>query len=500
MEQSAHSKVESISASSVEAMLLTIGDNGVGEDPRYGDDFSVVKLEIDRLSDTDYPEIARLCKRILQNESKDLRIAGYYLLAKIFTDGISGLLEGIELYYQLIKRFGDDCYPQRASAKSQTIAWLNNNKLSAFVNNIEIDSEADRLTVKQIQVLISALNNEITTLYADTVATWLSLNQWIKKNLPADSVTELKKTTAGSESVETVKVLSSEISSESMFSRSIDDVFLYLRKNGHVKQLIAMSRALKWSEVNLPLNENGKTQIEPPRDVIKFEVESLGVVVGSEEKLLEYESYFMESGCQFYLDLQYLIVKLAHKIDRPDVATLVKVYLTHLVDQMPEILDLTYCDGTQFACDQTRRWLLRKEVVSHQQASPAQNAGHESLENLENIIARVDATGLKIAIDDISRIEAKDRSQAFRLDLAKLELCIGQGRYDIALPLALELEAQVDMYRLHEWDKALALDLWDKLLAILKSNHGGIQADQQKIESVKGKICAVDLGYALRCL
>ncbi len=500
MEQSVQLKNETLSDSSVEEMLLPIGDKRVGVDPRYGDDFTFVKLEIDRVSDTDYPEIARQSKRILQTESKDLRVAGYYLLAKIFTDGITGLLEGTELYYQLIKRFGNDCHPQRDSAKSQTIAWLNNKKLSAFVGNIEIISEHDRAMVKQIQILISSLNNELSELYGDSVTTWMSLNQWIKKNLPSEPVPVLKKQSAGNELVQSVEVLGREISNEITFSRSISDIFSYLRKNSHLKQLIAMSRALKWSEVNIPGSEGGKTQIAPPREVIINEVNSSEELVGSDEKLLEYESYFMESGCQFYFDLQYHIVKLANKIGRTDVAAVIEAYLRHFVEQMPEILTLKYCDGMHFASTQTQRWLQRNELVTRQSVSAAHSDVGASLDSIESIIAQVDATGLKVAIDAISHIQAKDRSSSFRLDLAKLEICIGQGRYDIALPLALELETEVDRYRLHEWDKALALELWDKLLVIIETNNSGTQADKQKMESLKGKICAVDVGYALRRL
>lgn len=184
MELSSQQVMNSTQQSQVEELLLPIGDNLVGVDPCYGDDFTIVKREIDRLSDTDYQEIAKLCKKILQKESKDLRVAGYFLISKVFIEGICGLLEGVELYLELVRRYAVSCHPQRANAKAQTIAWLNNEKLSAFVKKIELTNDGERKSVIDLKSLITSLNNELTNLYGDEITKWTSLNPWMDKNLP----------------------------------------------------------------------------------------------------------------------------------------------------------------------------------------------------------------------------------------------------------------------------------------------------------------------------
>ena len=58
-----------------------------GQDPRYGDEFVLIKAEIDKLAFNDYNAVMTLAGEILQNESKDLRVVGYYLLASTYLHG-----------------------------------------------------------------------------------------------------------------------------------------------------------------------------------------------------------------------------------------------------------------------------------------------------------------------------------------------------------------------------------------------------------------------------
>ncbi len=486
--------------SSVEMMLLPIGENGVGEDPRYGEDFTAVKLEIDRLSDTDYPEVAMLCERILQEKAKDLRVAGYYIMAQVYNEGIFGLIKGVELYLELLKRYGVSCHPQRENAKAQTIAWLNNEKILSFVKNIDISDTKAQESVARLKLLITALNEELLELYDDDTVSWTSLGSWIERNLASVSEKlEDEQSTNNTISQESPGE-SVEITSELLYIRSVERLLSYLSDQDDLMKVIAVSRAVKWVGIDIPNSEAAITRIPPPREAVIAAVESKDQSKVKESSLFELESYFMESSCQFYLDLQMREMEIAKSIGRGDVAALIESFVRQLTQCQPDVIYLSYCNGMPFANEMTRRLINSLETRKQPQAAvdvvASERRDFES--QLSQMIDNVAVIGLTSSVDQASKLEVVDMSQAFRLDLSKIDMCITAGRADLALPLARKLESQVEKYRLAEWDKELALALWDKLLIILQTLDDCTQQSLEAIDELKGKICAMDLGFALR--
>ena len=47
-----------------------------------------------------------LAREIIENQSKDIRVAGYFMLANTYINGAKGLIDGLILYRLLLERFG----------------------------------------------------------------------------------------------------------------------------------------------------------------------------------------------------------------------------------------------------------------------------------------------------------------------------------------------------------------------------------------------------------
>jgi type VI secretion system protein VasJ len=488
-----------IDSSSLNELIMPIGDQGTGVDPRYGDNFNTVKQEIDRLSDTDYAEVVRLCNEILKHESKDLRVAGYLLLAKVYTEGINGLLDGVRLYYELIKRYGVDCHPHRETARLQSIAWLNSNKLVAFTNKIVVSTDEDRVNIAGLQSLIHSLNSEIISNYGETATTWMSLNPWIDKNLPSEIAKQITDVTQVVEPLPEVQTNVREISSELSFTRSVEGLLSYVAEQRDLLRLVAFSRAMKWSALTLPISERGKTQIQPPRRQVVAEIENHFDGQQAEKKLLDLETFFMEPGCQFYLDLQKREVDAASEMGRQDVQNLIENNLQQLLARLPTLLRLSFSDGTPFASEQTRRWISNLSG-ENTQGSVVQSEPVELPDKVNKILEKAGSTDLASSITMLDQINATDICDEFHIDMAKIDLCVAVGRTDLAFPLAKRLEELVNRYRLDEWQRSLALNVWDRLLMIHQSDNECLSDEDEKIKTLKGKICATDLAFALRTL
>lgn len=478
-------------------LLTPIGESGVGEDPRYGDNFSAVKAEIDRLSDIDYTKVKELCEQILSEESKDLRVAGYYLLAKVFTEGMHGFIEAVKFYVELLTQYGDRCYPQRETARLQAISWLNNDKFTAFVKGISINNERDKHDVANLNTLFDSLNERISNSFNDSTEVFKNLNSWIKKNSPIE---EPKVTSIPEESKDKLSSAANdtkEISNDLEFTRTVSELLSYIEKQEDILRLVAITRAIKWSSTVVPPDENGVTKIPPPRDAVISEVETSKATDVTDKKLFLLESYFMESGCSYWFDLQRYEYELALLAGRKDLANHIKAQVEQYVDRQPEILRLSFSDGKPFANELTRRW-VKKDIKATKSTHDEISASSSLQSSIDSVIDQSPVLGLAKSIEMLSGIEVKDSSERFQVELVMLDLCLNAGRSDVALPLAEKLESQVEKYRLFEWDKQMALELWDKLLVIMQQNNSPGQDEKLRVSELKGKICATDLGFALR--
>lgn len=493
----AEKTIENGSEVVLKKLIKPIGESGVGEDPRYGDNFSAVKAEIDRLSDIDYSKVKELCEQILSEESKDLRVAGYYLLAKLFTEGMRGFIEGVNFYVELLAQYGDRCHPQREMARLQAISWLNNDKFTAFAKGIEIDNEQDRHDVVTLKKLLDSLNEQISANFNDSTAVLKNLNSWIKKNSPKE-ISQVTSIPEGSKDKLSLAVSDKkEISSDLEFTRTVDELLSYIKKQEDIQRLVAVTRAIKWSSTVLPPDENGVTKIPPPRDAVISEVEAVNASDVTDKKLFVFESYFMESGCSYWFDLQRLEHELALSAGRKDLANLIKAQLHQYIDRHPKILRLSFSDGKPFANELTRLWVTKDIKVT--KSTDVEMSVTSTLQScIDSVTEQGPVLGLAKSIEMLSKIEVKDSSESFQVELAMLDLCLNAGRSDIALPLAEKLESQVERYKLFEWDKQKALELWDKLLVIMQQNQSLDQDEKLRIIELKGKICATDLGFALR--
>ena len=75
-------------------LLPVTADTPVGEDPGYHDDFLRIRDEMNKLSGADTGLICQLAESLLLTQAKDVRIATYYIWARLHRDGERGLSTG----------------------------------------------------------------------------------------------------------------------------------------------------------------------------------------------------------------------------------------------------------------------------------------------------------------------------------------------------------------------------------------------------------------------
>ena len=163
-----------------------------GEDPLYSDEFVLIKNELEKLSDNDYSAIVTLAEEILKTEGKDLRVAGYYLLASTYISGVDGFIQGLMLYRLLLENFYEDIHPLRPNSRQNTLQWLSNDKLFAFFKQA-----VDKASSKQISALmeqVELFNKTIISVTSEETlrltAIYYVTKETAKRVVPETSPTE----------------------------------------------------------------------------------------------------------------------------------------------------------------------------------------------------------------------------------------------------------------------------------------------------------------------
>ena len=104
--------------------------------------YMTLESEMMKRSGTDYQQCIGLCKDILLNRSKHLRVATWLCIGWFKTEQLRGLRDGILLLGELIDRFNDRLYPLDASQKSKILQRLNSDTRLHLVKKIPLGSEA----------------------------------------------------------------------------------------------------------------------------------------------------------------------------------------------------------------------------------------------------------------------------------------------------------------------------------------------------------------------
>ncbi|MCA9625689.1 MAG: type VI secretion system ImpA family N-terminal domain-containing protein, partial [Myxococcales bacterium] len=112
------------------ASLLEPINGGVGEDISYDEQFDEIKNETEKLSSLsgevcDWGSVAVTSREILEEKSKDFRVACYLATCKCREGTIDGVLDGLVLLKGITDKYWDDMFPplRRMRARAGMVGW-----------------------------------------------------------------------------------------------------------------------------------------------------------------------------------------------------------------------------------------------------------------------------------------------------------------------------------------------------------------------------------------
>lgn len=466
------------------------GDVAVGKDPGYDDDFQRMREEVNKLSGADVDLVAQLAQKLLQQSCKDLRVATYYLWARLHRDGEAGLADGLSLLAALMERYACDILPVRPNSRKMALEWLAGSRvlasLSLYPEVVKAESERTVAALVWLEHGVSrwpedqrprldALYGALSTRLAvsggvDAIVPQTGSDSLLRSSIPGPSASLIK---SGRDLLDSGRGLAS-------YLREQPEGWLAAHR---------LMKSLRWDTVHQvpPQNAQGITRLAPPRGEYRAHLKRLHLQQNWSELIDQVEQMYAEGVNHFWLDLQWYLHQALSKSAEPykSWADMVKHDLAMLLQRLPGVELLCWSDGSPFAEETTREWINQQVSGNRPEqwlpaAAPAPSAAACEILALEpEALAQADADGVEQALAWLAnRPDVQTGRQRWLLRLLMARVAEQCGKAELAIHLFTELDAAAQRHTFADWEPDLLFEVKARLLKLLRLKAQRNDADR----------------------
>lgn len=488
-----------------QAWLLPISAaSSVGEDPAYHDDFQRMREEVNKLSGADAEQVAELAQNLLLHRCKDLRVATYYLWARLHKDGEAGLADGLCLLAALVERFGATLLPARPNSRKLALEWLASGKV---LDLLLLYPEVVRAEASRTAAALAWLERGVTAwpqaqrpllgpLY-DALSARLAQSGGMDALVPQNSASPASPALpapvirSGRDLLDSGRALA---------------VYLREQPQGWLAAHRLM-KSLRWDTVHQapPQEINGNTRLAPPRADYRAQLKRLYLQQGWTELLDQVERIYAEGVNHFWLDLQWYLYQALSRQPAPQDgwADIAKRDLGMFLERLPGLEELRWNDGSPFADETTREWIAQHVSGNRPQtwlpvASAAPTTDPDDILPLESeALAQADSDGVDQALAWLAaRPGIHTGRQRWLLRLLMARVAEQHGKGELAIHLLGELDATAQRQALAEWEPDLHFEVKARLLKLLRTKAQRNDADKptlaRRMEALQAALVAID--------
>ncbi len=489
-------------------------DAPVGEDPAYDDDFQRMREEVNKLTGSDTDLVCALAEKLLTSRCKDVRVATYYLWARLHRDGENGLAEGLLLLAGLVQRFGESLLPDRKNSRRLALEWLCGGKvLDSLYRYPEVSLPAFEHSVGALALLESLFADwdvaKRPNLQGLTGALQARLSQSGGRAAvtPAPAAARTAATTPAAAQGHAALPPAQRIQSDRDLLDQARELSRYLRDEPQGWLASArLMRSLRWDTLHQlpPQDAAGRTRLVPPRSELRAQLKRLHLQQRWTELLEQVERMFAEGVNHFWLDLQWYACQALSKAGHPQElwADIIKRDVGMFLERLPELSLQCYNDGTPFADETTRQWIElhvrgnQAEAQLDVQASATVEA-NDVLVMESEALAIAASSGVDSAMAWISQLPDITTARSRWLQRLLMARVAEQGgKSDLALHLLQELNAPSLPLALQHWEPELMFEVRARLLKILRLKMQRSEGDKallaRHIDELTAGLVAID--------
>lgn len=474
----------------------------VGSDTKYDPEFIDLQTEIDKLSSpsslegADWKKVSQLSSVILAEKSKDILVAGYFAVSRIYLDQIVGLKVGLTVYHDLIITFWEDLFPpiKRMKGRINAVEWWieKTEKALMHIKPAPFSQEMKEGILTDLNAIEKLLNsylpapisvrpierafNNFKVLAAAKPAPAVSSQPENRSDLSKSETQaqEAPRATTPHPSIGEIASFSdAEKVMESGF-RAIEQAARFHLNSGLESPLgYRYMRLAIWGGIEaLPVTTDGQKTIIPAPDAQFWDTVKGLMIQGDLKSLLEVAEG-RASEYIFWLDLHYWIAKaltgLGVRYEKAKAAVIQEI--AFLIHRFPELPGLQFADGTPFADAETQAWIKTiglggvsggmgggSFTVSRKDATDKNEGmiGEEYLKALDLVKNNKLHEAVDLLQGHLRKSDSKRETLLWRIALSRVLLTA--SRIEIATPHLEQILCDTENYKLEAWEPELALD------------------------------------------
>jgi type VI secretion-associated protein, VC_A0119 family len=467
-----------------------------GEDIGYDDDFQLIREEVNKLSGTDSALICTLAEKLLIQGSKDIRVATFYVWARLHQDGETGLAQGLCLLAALLQRFGDDVHPRRERPRKAALEWLAGSKvLDTLTLYPEVNKSDFRLTVGALAKIAEVTGQWDDSAQPELGALYGALENRMAQSGGVDAV--VPQNSGAEEPVKTTSAAFVDSGHAITSGRELMDqakrLAKYLRDqpdgwlSGH-----RLMKSVRWDTLNqLPaLDAEGRTRLVPPKAEYRAQLKRLYLQQSWMELLEQADRMFAEGVNHLWLDLQWYLHQALGKLGgiHEKWGEILRQDLQGMLNRLHGVESLAYSDGSAFADEVTLNWISQSVLDSVEgwsnDASGANAPVQDDILLLEpEALALADKEGIDAALNWLqTRPGADSRRNRWLLRLLMARVAEQYGKNELATHLLAELNEAAEGLTLTSWEPDLLFEVKARTLRLLRMKASRSESDKQRLQ------------------
>ncbi|GLK89275.1 type VI secretion system protein TssA [Pseudomonas turukhanskensis] len=482
----------------------------VGVDPGYHDDFQQMREELDKLSGVNAARVGNLAQTLLTDHCKDLRVATYYVWARLHQHGEAGLADGLMLVAALVDRFGCQLLPARAHGRKAALEWLAGSKVLA---SLSLYPEVAKADAQRTAAALVWLNHSLaawpTAQQPDLAPLHAALAQRVAQ---AGGVNALVPQTSASGDASSPPLAAIQSGRDLLEQGRVLAIYLREQPLGWLAAHRLM-KTLRWDTLQKlpPLGAQGHTRLAPPRPDYRAQLRRLYLQQAWSELLELAERVFAEGVNHFWLDLQWYLFQALSKQPEPQAgwAAVVAGDLGLFLQRLSGLEALCWSDGTPLADASTREWIAHQVCPAPRQwlpaAAPIAAAADDILALEGEALAQADSDGVEAALAWLAaRPDIHSGRQRWLLRLLMARVAEQCGRSELAIHLLEELDQRAEQLALLAWEPELGFEVKVRLLKLLRSKSVPYNGDKSlhstRMHALLAALVAIDpLRAAVLC-
>jgi type VI secretion system protein VasJ len=498
-----------------------------GSDVRDDPVFESLQDEIGKLSNPvtssslDWAQVATLGADLLGSKGKDILTAAYMTGGLLHTRGLDGLADGLQVMRDLLEMYWETLFPplQRLRARRNAMDWLSDRIRSQAEETkwSELPPQEPELiagliaSLKAIDAVLSEKDPEASSMRpilaliegipvkavieeaADSADSGNAVPRPAASNAGAGAATGTAEAQLPLDSAENI-----EQACESALGRLSDIAAAQGEADATRALAYRLNRIAQWGALEAPpAVRNGSSVIPAPLQPVIDVLHKL-VAAQADADILR----FTEAQLQmqpFWLDLNYAAVQAMQRAGAAYDAARAEVSgeTARLIARMPELLEMAFANAMPFADESTRQWLGSlggaEGGSGGNNAAPQNEAIQATLSKARTLAVDDDLNG---AAACVQQLIARTAAPADRLQL-RIQLCamlFGQRPAANLQAFARAIVADIDRYRLDEWDAALALSGLQTAYRVLERDDD----NRTEADALLSRMVALDAAAAVK--